>query len=55
VVVKLKTVQVTKLPLLHKIRKIGLTCFAKPVPTQDLYTAQKEEFSVTCYMCEMYT
>jgi hypothetical protein len=22
---------------------------------EDLYILQKEEFSVTCYMCEMYT
>jgi hypothetical protein len=29
--------------------------FAKPVLTGDLYVAQKEEFSITCYMCDTYT
>jgi hypothetical protein len=54
-VVKLTTVQVTKLPLQHKICKIGMICFAKPVLTEDLYIVQNEEFSITCYMCETYT
>jgi hypothetical protein len=27
----------------------------KPVLTEDLCIVQKEEFSITCYMCEMYT
>jgi hypothetical protein len=40
---------------MHKIGKIGMICFAKPVLTDDLYIVQKEEFSVTCYMCDMYT
>jgi hypothetical protein len=43
-VVKLTTVQVTKLPLQHKIRKIGMICFAKPVLTDDLYIVQKKKF-----------
>jgi hypothetical protein len=29
--------------------------FAKPVLREDLYLVQEEEFSVTCYMCDMYT
>jgi hypothetical protein len=53
-VVKLTTVQVTKLPLQRKIRKNGMICFAKPLLTEDLYILQKEEFSKTCYMCDMY-
>jgi hypothetical protein len=53
--VKLTTVQMTKLPLQHKIRKIGIIFSVKPVLTDDLCVVQKEEFSVTCYMCEMYT
>jgi hypothetical protein len=32
--VKLTTVQVTKLPLYYKIRKIGMIGFAKPVLTE---------------------
>jgi hypothetical protein len=45
-VVKLTTVQVNKLPLWHKIRKIGMICFAKPGLTENLYLEQKEEFSI---------
>jgi hypothetical protein len=44
VVVKLTTVQVTKLPLFHKILKIGMMCFAKTGLTEKLYIVQKEEF-----------
>jgi hypothetical protein len=44
--VRLTTVQVTKLPLKHKTRKVGMICFAKPVQIEDLYTAQKAEFSI---------
>jgi hypothetical protein len=54
-VVKLTTGQVTKLPLYHKIRKIGMVCSAKPVVTDDLCIVQRREFSITCYMCEMYS
>jgi hypothetical protein len=54
VVVKLITVKETKLLLWNKIHKIGMNCFAKPVLTEDLYMAQKEEFSVTCYMLDTY-
>jgi hypothetical protein len=32
-----------------------MICSAKPVLTEDLYVVQKEEFSITYYMCEMYT
>jgi hypothetical protein len=31
-----------------------MICSAKPVLTEDLCVGQKEEFSITCYMCEMY-
>jgi hypothetical protein len=41
-VVKLKTFQVTKLPLWHEIRKIGMICFAKSLLTAELYIVQKE-------------
>jgi hypothetical protein len=44
VVVKLTTVQVTKLPLQHKICKMGMICSAKPILTEDLCLVQKEEF-----------
>jgi hypothetical protein len=54
-VVKLTTIQVTKLPLYHKMHKIGMTCFPKPGLTEDLYVVQKEECSITCYMCNTYT
>jgi hypothetical protein len=46
-VVKLITVQATKLPLEREVRKIGMICFAKPALTEDFYVAQMEEFSVT--------
>jgi hypothetical protein len=36
-VVKLRPVQVTKLPLKRKIRKIGMICSVKPVLTRDVY------------------
>jgi hypothetical protein len=39
---------VTKRPLQHKISKISMICFAKPVLTEALYIVQKEEFSITC-------
>jgi hypothetical protein len=55
VVFNLTTVQVTKLPFKHKIRKIAMICSVKPVLTKDLCVEQKEEFSVTCYMCVTYT
>jgi hypothetical protein len=32
-----------------------MICFAKPGLTKDLYIVHKEEFSVTCYMCDTYT
>jgi hypothetical protein len=54
VVVKLTTIQVTKLPLYHKISKIDMICFAKPSLTDDLYILHKEELSMTFYMCSMY-
>jgi hypothetical protein len=54
-VVELTTVQVTKQPLYHKIRKIGMICFAKSVLTEDLYTVQKKEFAIACYMGDTYT
>jgi hypothetical protein len=51
--VKITTVQVTMLPLYHKILKIFMICSVKPVLTRDFCVVQKEEFSITCYMCEM--
>jgi hypothetical protein len=54
-VVKLTTVQVTKLPLKRKIRNIGTICSTKPVLREVLYIVHKEEFSITCYMCDTYT
>jgi hypothetical protein len=29
--------------------------FTKPVQTEDLYVVKKEEFSITCNMCDTYT
>jgi hypothetical protein len=54
-VVKLTTVQMIKFSLKHKICKLGMICSVKPVPTQVLCVVQKEEFLITCYMCEIYT
>jgi hypothetical protein len=54
-VVKLTIFQVTKVPLLHKQRKISMIFSAKPVLTEDLRIVQNEEFTITCYMCDMYT
>jgi hypothetical protein len=42
--VKLTTVQVTELPLLHEISKIDKICPAKPELTEDLNIMYKEEF-----------
>jgi hypothetical protein len=42
-VVKLKTVQMTRQPLQHKICKMGIICPAKPVLTQDLCVMKKEK------------
>jgi hypothetical protein len=36
-VAKLTTVEVIKLPLYHNVRKLAMTCFAKPILTEDLY------------------
>jgi hypothetical protein len=30
-----------------------MICFAKPGLTEDLYIVHKEEFSITCHMCDM--
>jgi hypothetical protein len=54
-VAKLTIVQVTKLPLQHKISTIGMICLVKPVLRKDLCIVQKEEFSATSHICEMYT
>jgi hypothetical protein len=54
-VVKFTTVEMTKLPLQHKIRKTGMICSVKPLLTEDLCVVQKEEFSISCYMCDTYT
>jgi hypothetical protein len=37
-------VQVTRLPLQHKICKIGMICSAKPVLTEDLCVVQKLDY-----------
>jgi hypothetical protein len=55
VMTKLTTVHVTKLPLWHKISKISMIYFAKPILREDLYIVKMEEFSTTCYMCDRYT
>jgi hypothetical protein len=35
---------------------IGIVCSVKPVLTENLCVVEKkEEFSVTCYMCNMYS
>jgi hypothetical protein len=52
--VKLMAIQVTKLLLQHKINMIGLICSAKHVLTEDLYIVQKDDFSITCYVCYKY-
>jgi hypothetical protein len=53
---KLATVQVTKLSLQHKIRKIGMICSVKPVLKEDLCVVQKEQiFNNMLYMCEIFT
>jgi hypothetical protein len=36
---------------LEEMSKIG---FAKPVLTEAFHIVHKEEFSVTCYMCDTY-
>jgi hypothetical protein len=38
-----------------RLRKIGMICSAKPGLTEDLCIVQKEDFSITRYICEMYT
>jgi hypothetical protein len=43
-VVRLTSVQVTKLPLKHKMRKISVIFFAKPVLKEEFYIGEKEEF-----------
>jgi hypothetical protein len=39
----------------HKVRKIGMICFAEPQLTEDLFTVKREEFSITCHKCDTYT
>jgi hypothetical protein len=49
--VKLTTFQVNKLPLLHKICKVGMICSVKSVLTEDLCVVQKEKiFSNMLYV-----
>jgi hypothetical protein len=43
-VVKLTTVQVTRLPLQHEICKMRMICSAKLVLTKDLCVVQEQEF-----------
>jgi hypothetical protein len=42
-VVKLTTVQVTKLSLWHKISEVDMICAANPVLREDLYVVQEED------------
>jgi hypothetical protein len=42
------------LPLSHEIRKTGMIGSVKPGLTQELCVVQTEEFSITCYIREMY-
>jgi hypothetical protein len=44
VAIKLTAVQVTNLPLQHKICNTDMICSVKPVLTEDLCAAQKEDF-----------
>jgi hypothetical protein len=53
--VKLMTVEVTNLLVKHKIHKVGMMCFAKPILTENVYVVRKEEFSNTFYMCGIHT
>jgi hypothetical protein len=54
-VVKLMTVQVTKLPLWHKTRKIGTICFGKPVLIRGLvYCAKARLFNNLLYVRHVY-
>jgi hypothetical protein len=46
-VVELTTIQLTKLPLYHKISKTGTICFAKPGLTENFHIVNKAELSVT--------
>jgi hypothetical protein len=51
VVVKLRTVQVTKLPLYeHNTLKIGTISFAKPGLRDDFCVVQNEELSITAFL-----
>jgi hypothetical protein len=34
--------------------KIGMISFVNPGLTEDFYIVQKEEFSITCSMCDTY-
>jgi hypothetical protein len=48
--VRLTSVQVTNLPVYHKIRKKNVNCFTRPGQTVHAYVVRKENFLVTCYM-----
>jgi hypothetical protein len=39
----------------HKICKLGMICSVMPILAEDLCVVQKEAFSITCYMCKIYT
>jgi hypothetical protein len=42
-VIKLTTVQVTKVPLYNKIRETGVICFAMPGLTEGFYITQRKK------------
>jgi hypothetical protein len=41
---------------IYSISKIGIMiCYVNPVLKEELYIVQKEDYSIACYMCDMYT
>jgi hypothetical protein len=44
-----------KLPLYHKIRKLVMICLPRPGLIEDFFIKRKEEFPITCCICETYT
>jgi hypothetical protein len=52
--VKLTNDHVIMVSLCHKINSIGVKCSEESGQTEYLYIAQKEDFPVTCFMCDTY-
>jgi hypothetical protein len=44
------TVQVAKLPLMHKLNKIGMICLAKSRQTEDIYIVKGKIFNIMLYV-----